>query len=37
MSLKKAEKAQNVLLAKVSSINTESQKTPAECRLYCSN
>ena len=34
MSLKKVEKAQNVLLAKVSSINTESQKTPAECRLY---
>ena len=33
MSLKKVEKAQNVLLVKVSSINTESQKTPAECRL----
>ena len=34
MSLKKAEKPQDVLYIKVASINTESQKTPAECRLY---
>ena len=33
MSLKKAEKPQDVLYIKVASINTESQKTPAECRL----
>jgi asparagine synthase (glutamine-hydrolysing) len=33
MSLKKAEKLQDVLCIKVSSINAESQKTPAECRL----
>ena len=32
MSLKKAEKPQDVLYIKVASINTESQKTPAECR-----
>ena len=34
MSLKKAEKLQDVLCIKGSSINAESQKTPAECRLY---
>ena len=34
MSLKKAEKPQDVLYIKVASINTESQKTPAECRVY---
>ena len=33
MSLKKAEKPQDVLYIKVASINTESQKTPAECRF----
>jgi len=33
MSLKKAEKLQDVLCIKGSSINAESQKTPAECRL----
>ena len=33
MSLKKAEKPQDVLYIKVASINTESQKTPAECRI----
>ena len=33
MSLKKAEKPQDVLYIKVASINTESQKTPAECRV----
>ena len=36
MSLKKAEKPQDVLYIKVASINTESQKTPAECRKYTS-
>ena len=34
MSLKKAEKPQDVLYIKVASINTESQKTPAECRVH---
>ena len=34
MSLKKAEKPQDVLYIKVASINTESQKTPAECRIF---
>jgi hypothetical protein len=33
MSLKKAEKLQDVLCIKGSSINAESQKTPAECRM----
>jgi hypothetical protein len=33
MSLKKAEKLQDVLCIKGSSINAESQKTPAECRV----
>ena len=33
MSLKKAGKLQDVLFVRISLINTESQKTPAECRL----
>ena len=37
MSLKKAEKPQDVLYIKVASINTESQKTPAECRIQALN
>ena len=37
MSLKKAEKPQDVLYIKVASINTESQKTPAECRFESEN
>ena len=32
MSLKKAGKLQDVLFVRISLINTESQKTPAECR-----
>jgi hypothetical protein len=32
MSLKKIEELQNALQINVSSINTESQKKPAECR-----
>jgi len=34
MSPKKAEKPQDALCIKVFSINAESQKTPAECRLH---
>ena len=33
MSLKKIEKIQDALQIKLSSINTESQKRPAECRV----
>lgn len=33
MSLKKIEKSQNALSIRVSPINTDSQKTPAECRF----
>jgi hypothetical protein len=33
MSLKKMEKPQNALFTRISPINIDSQKTPAECRL----